>query len=160
MISKFKFTLDGIAYDAERRPGLVILNGIEYTMEIKTGQIYIGGAPFAVKLGSGSAEVDGISYAVTTEGLEEAKTITARNRKASSVAAGASAGAVLALMPGLIIKMLKSEGDSVRAGEAVAILEAMKMQNELKAPISGTVRQVNAKEGDNVEMRQVLCVVE
>ena len=67
---------------------------------------------------------------------------------------------MIAPMPGLIIKVAKNEGDSVEAGEVVVILEAMKMQNELTAPISGTLRQVNIKQGENVEMRQVLCVIE
>jgi biotin carboxyl carrier protein len=159
MITKFKLTLDGASYDVERRQDLIILNGVEYQYETKENQILVGGTPFAVKLGSNSAEVDGISYQIKTEGLEEAKIIS-KTRKASSASVGEAAGAVVALMPGLIIKVLKKEGDKVEAGEVVVILEAMKMQNELKAPISGTVRQVNTKQGENVEMRQVLCVIE
>jgi len=42
----------------------------------------------------------------------------------------------------------------------ILILEAMKMQNEVQAKATGTIRQMNVKQGDNVEMRQVLCVVE
>ncbi|MCL1893404.1 MAG: hypothetical protein FWG02_04090 [Holophagaceae bacterium] len=159
MVNKFKLTLEGVAYDVERRQDLVILNGVEYQFEIKENQILIGGTPHAVRLSGGNAEVDGISFEIKTEGLEEAKLIT-RNRKAASAAAGAEAGAVVALMPGLIIKILKSEGDKVEAGEVVVILEAMKMQNELTAPISGTLRQINVKQGENVEIRQVLCIIE
>jgi biotin carboxyl carrier protein len=159
MITKFKLTLEGTDYDVERRQDLIILNGVEYQFEIKDSQIVISGTPHTVKVSGGSAEVDGIGYEIKTEGLEEAKLIT-RNRKAASASAGAEAGAVVALMPGLIIKVLKSEGDKVEAGEVVVVLEAMKMQNDLTAPISGTVRQVNVKQGDNVEMRQVLCVIE
>ncbi|MCL1908407.1 MAG: hypothetical protein FWG12_03445 [Holophagaceae bacterium] len=158
MTNKFKLSLEGVDYDVERRQDLIILNGVEYQFEIKENQILIGGTPHAVKLSGSSAEVDGISYEIKTEGLEEAKLIT-RSRKAASASVGAAAGAVVALMPGLIIKILKKEGDKVEAGEVVIILEAMKMQNELTAPISGTMGQVNVKQGENVEIRQVLCVI-
>ena len=63
-------------------------------------------------------------------------------------------------MPGLIIKILKKEGDRVEAGETVLLLEAMKMQNELQAKSAGVVSQMKVKQGENVEMRQVLCVIE
>jgi biotin carboxyl carrier protein len=45
--------------------------------------------------------------------------------------------------PGLVVKVLKKEGDRVQAGELVLILEAMKMQNELRASQSGVVKQIN-----------------
>jgi biotin carboxyl carrier protein len=63
-------------------------------------------------------------------------------------------------MPGLIIKILKQEGDKVEAGEVVMILEAMKMQNELHAKQSGTLKQIHVKQGESVEMRQVLAIIE
>jgi biotin carboxyl carrier protein len=159
MLSKFQLTLEGVDYDGARRQDLIILNGVEYQYEINEKQILIGGTQHSVTLSGSSAEVDGIAYEIKTEGLEDAKRAT-RTRKAASAAAGAEAGAVTALMPGLIIKVLKNEGDKVEAGEVVIILEAMKMQNELTAPISGTLRQVNVKQGENVEIRQVLCVIE
>jgi biotin carboxyl carrier protein len=159
MVNKFKLTLEGADYDVERRQDMVILNGVEYQFEVKDNQVLINGSPHTVKLGATSAEVDGIAYEIKTAGLEEAKIIS-RTRKAATASVGAAAGAVVALMPGLIIKVLKKEGDKVEHGEVVVILEAMKMQNELTAPISGTVRQVNVKQGENVEMRQVLCVIE
>jgi biotin carboxyl carrier protein len=63
-------------------------------------------------------------------------------------------------MPGLILKILKNEGDRVEVGETVIILEAMKMQNDLVAKTAGVISQMNVKKGDNVEMRQVLCIIE
>ena len=54
-------------------------------------------------------------------------------------------------MPGQVQKLLVVEGDSVQAGEALLVVEAMKMQLEIKAPHAGTVRRLMAREGQQVE---------
>jgi len=157
--NKFKIMLEGQAYDLERRDGMMVVNGVEFSCERKDHQIAIAGNPHQVKLGAGSAEVDGIAYSVAVEGLEEPKVTGGKARKASHAAAD-EAGALTAVMPGLILKILKKEGDQVEAGETVIILEAMKMQNDLQAKTSGRITQMNVKQGENVEMRQVLCIIE
>lgn len=63
---------------------------------------------------------------------------------------------IKAPMPGLIIDLKVNAGDSVNAGDALLILEAMKMENVLKSPGSGVVRAVKVKKGDSVEKGQVL----
>jgi biotin carboxyl carrier protein len=155
--NKFKLLLEGQAYDVERREGLMVVNGVEYILGAKDEQILVSGTPHLVKLGAGTAEVDGITYTATAEGLEEPQ---AKRKRAASTAAAAEAGALTAIMPGLIIKILKKEGDRVEAGEVVLVLEAMKMQNDVQAKVAGVIRQMNVKQGENVEMRQVLCVIE
>jgi acetyl/propionyl-CoA carboxylase alpha subunit len=63
-------------------------------------------------------------------------------------------------MPGLVISVPVEEGQFVENGDILVILESMKMQNELKAPRSGTVTRLRVKPGDSVEMRQnILSVV-
>jgi len=62
-------------------------------------------------------------------------------------------------MPGMIIRYEKQEGDSVSKGDAVVILEAMKMENSLPAPADGTVKSINYSEGDTVSKDDVLCVI-
>jgi biotin carboxyl carrier protein len=158
MANKFKLVLEGNAYDVERREGLMVVNGVEFSLGAKDAQILISGTPHTVKLGPGTAEVDGISYTAVAEGLEE----PAQGKRARRATAHAAdeAGAITAIMPGLIMKLLKQEGDKVDAGEVILILEAMKMQNEVQAKAAGVIRQMNVKQGDNVEMRQVLCVIE
>ena len=59
-------------------------------------------------------------------------------------------GSVVAPMPGTILKVLKATGDAVKAGEVVLILEAMKMENEITAPVDGTVGSLNLTEGSTV----------
>ena len=58
---------------------------------------------------------------------------------------------VKAPMPGLILKIKKNVGEKVEQGESVIILEAMKMENDLKAPTSGIIEEVFVKEGSAVE---------
>jgi oxaloacetate decarboxylase alpha subunit/pyruvate carboxylase subunit B len=62
-------------------------------------------------------------------------------------------------MPGMIVNYLKKEGDAVNEGETVVILEAMKMENALPAPTSGTVRAINYASGDSVQKNDVLAVI-
>lgn len=61
-------------------------------------------------------------------------------------------------MPGLILDIKVTDGQAVLKGDAVIILEAMKMENVIKAPADGTVKTVKVKKGDNVEKNQVLIV--
>ncbi|HZY80171.1 MAG TPA: biotin/lipoyl-containing protein [Cyclobacteriaceae bacterium] len=63
---------------------------------------------------------------------------------------------IKAPMPGLIIDLKIKVGDTVNAGDALLILEAMKMENVLKSPGGGTVKSVKVKKGDSVEKGQVL----
>ena len=63
-------------------------------------------------------------------------------------------------MPGMIIKYEKVAGDTVNKGETVVILEAMKMENALPAPESGTINSVNFSSGDSVAKGDVLCIIE
>jgi biotin carboxyl carrier protein len=156
--NKFKLTLEGQAYELERRDGMMVVNGVEFSCAHKEQQILVAGNPHLVKLAAGSAVVDGIAYAMEAEGLEEPKA-NGRVRRASHAAAE-DAGALTAVMPGLILKILKKEGERVEVGETVIILEAMKMQNDLVAKTAGVISQMNVKQGDNVEMRQVLCIIE
>lgn len=63
-------------------------------------------------------------------------------------------------MPGKVIKLLAKEGDEVKEGQGVVVVEAMKMENELKAPKAGVVKEIKVKEGDAVEAGARLAVIE
>jgi pyruvate carboxylase subunit B len=62
-------------------------------------------------------------------------------------------------MPGMIIRYEKKVGDAVSTGDAVVILEAMKMENALQSPADGTIQAINFSEGDSVAKDAVLCVI-
>jgi len=63
-------------------------------------------------------------------------------------------------MPGKVIAVLVSEGDKVERGQGLVIVEAMKMENEVRCPIDGEVKEVRVKTGDALEAGAVLAVVE
>ena len=69
---------------------------------------------------------------------------------ASKPAANAGSGSVVAPMPGTILKVLKADGDAVKAGEVVLVLEAMKMENEITAPVDGNIASLNLSNGSTV----------
>ena len=72
----------------------------------------------------------------------------------------AADGAILAPMPGKVIAVDVAEGDTVTAGQRLMVLEAMKMEHALTAPFDGTVTELSASEGGQVQVEAVLAVVE
>jgi len=66
---------------------------------------------------------------------------------------------IVAPMPGKVVRLLVKAGDRVKAGQGLLVVEAMKMQNEIRSPKGGTVERVLAKEGQPVNGGEVLCVV-
>ena len=73
--------------------------------------------------------------------------------------APAGAGTITAPMSGTIFKMLVNVGDTVKNGQAVVILEAMKMENEIFAPCDGTVKEVRVAQGAAVQPGDVILVI-
>jgi biotin carboxyl carrier protein len=67
---------------------------------------------------------------------------------------------LLAPMPGKVVRVLVGEGKEVEAGQSIMVVEAMKMQNEIKSPKKGTVQKIVATEGANVNAGDVLAIVE
>ena len=62
-------------------------------------------------------------------------------------------------MPGMVIRYEVKEGDAVNEGDVVLILEAMKMENSITAPVSGTVLSIAFKNGDSVQKGNTLAVI-
>ena len=79
---------------------------------------------------------------------------------AAPVAADAGGTPIKAPMPGMIIRFNKNEGDAVTKGEAIVVLEAMKMENALVAPCDGVLKAIKCKSGDTVAKGAILCVIE
>jgi len=91
--------------------------------------------------------------------LGHARAFRPKNERGSG-AASAADGAILAPMPGKVIAVDVSEGQAVKAGDRLMVLEAMKMEHALTAPFDGTVTGLEASEGGQVQVEAVLCVVE
>jgi biotin carboxyl carrier protein len=84
-------------------------------------------------------------------------------RRWSRKTAGAGAGAVQSIvspMPGKVVRVLAAPGDEVVAGQGIVVVEAMKMQNELKSNRTGRVLSVPAKEGATVNAGELLATIE
>lgn len=70
-----------------------------------------------------------------------------------------NSGCIVAPMPGTVIKIVKTVGDEVKAGELVLVLEAMKMENEILSPSSGVISAINSTSGGTVNGGDILFVV-
>lgn len=123
-------------------------------------KIKIDGKSYQVEVNSISGEnasvtVDGKAYEVSFENNADKKAVesTAPAVAAAAPAASASSGAgfeVKAPLPGVIVEISVKPGQSVRRGEKLAVLEAMKMENEIQAETDGTVSSIEVKVGDSV----------
>jgi len=81
-------------------------------------------------------------------------------QKKAGAAAGSGPQRVLAPMPGKVVRVLVKPGDEVKARQGLVVVEAMKMENELKAARDGRVREVSVAEGQSVDAGAVLLIVE
>ena len=105
--------------------------------------------------------VNGVAYSVSVEETAAGAAPVAAAAPAAPAAPKAAAGAagavtVKAPMPGNILDVKVQAGASVKAGDVLVILEAMKMENEILAPQDGTVASVNVNKGDTVNSGDVL----
>lgn len=126
-----------------------------------TRKVKVDGDEFEVELekadGVWKVSVGGKSFSIEVEGGSAAEQ-GAKKRKRSG--RGKKSGTISSSIPGKVVSISVSEGQSVAEGEVVMILEAMKMQNEIHAPVSGSVSSVNCKPGESVEANSPLVVIE
>ncbi|MGB9627480.1 MAG: biotin/lipoyl-containing protein, partial [Thermodesulfobacteriota bacterium] len=120
----------------------------------------VDGRRHEVEVREREALVDGIAHAYQVDGLEETPQAAPARRPDDQRAVPSGADAVTAIMPGKIIQVLVEEGQEVQADQVVCVLEAMKMQNELRAPRAGRAVQVRVRPGQDVELGEVLVVLE
>ena len=154
MKREFSLTLEGTTYKIAVDGNSILVDGQPFVVGFEEGRVLVDGTPFDVVLEENRATVGGIAYDLGLEGLEEEQ---AGPRAAAAVMA--SEGAVTAIMPGKIIRVLVAEGDEVSEGDVICILEAMKMENELKAPKDGMVKVLYAQPGQDVETGTVLAEI-
>jgi biotin carboxyl carrier protein len=103
------------------------------------------------------------SFEVVLRGWSHDITIIDPKRLRSGQSAGAQgsgAAQIVSPMPGKVVRILAQPGTTVEAGAGIVVVEAMKMQNEMKSPKAGTVVSVNAETGATVSAGDVLAVIE
>jgi acetyl-CoA/propionyl-CoA carboxylase biotin carboxyl carrier protein len=106
-----------------------------------------------------TVEVNGKRFEVKAWVPESGGTAVPARRAVRTAAAGMGGGDVVAPMQGTIVKVLVEVGQAVKVGDAVVVLEAMKMENQLQAEKAGTVKSINVKPGDKVGSGDVLVVI-
>jgi biotin carboxyl carrier protein len=145
------------------------IDGREHTVDVNeigdTWSLLLGTRSHEVSFvegldGAMMVHVNGQSVPVSVESARRAW--GARGRGAGAGAPGGAAGPhrIKAPMPGKIVKVLVKPGDSVQPRQGLVVVEAMKMENELRSQKAGTVSEVRVKEGASVEAGTILIVVE
>ena len=104
--------------------------------------------------------VNGTVYEVTVEAMDGAAPVAAAPAAAAPAPAAPAGGEkVTSPMPGTILDVRVGNGQSVKKGDILFILEAMKMENEIMAPCDGTAASVSVTKGATVESGSLLCVI-
>jgi glutaconyl-CoA/methylmalonyl-CoA decarboxylase subunit gamma len=134
---KLKITVDGETFEARiGEGGVVTIAGKTFKVNVADREVNVDGSPVPFRI------VDVKTGAAGGEG------------------GGARGARVRPPMPGKIVSVAVNEGDEVKAGQVLVILEAMKMQNEIPSPAAGVVKKVHVKPGQNVEGKDVLVEIE
>ncbi len=154
--------------EIQERSGSVraFLDGKEYRVDVRHPRnhaysLILDGQSFEVSLQGKEGE-----YSVLVNGREiplEVRNPRQRRRSSgtSSLERSDHRGeqTLRAMMPGRVVAILTPVGQAVEAGQGVIVIEAMKMENELRSPKKGVVKEVLVREGDRVELGQTLLVI-
>lgn len=125
------------------------------TVETETGvySVLVDGTSYEVRIDGQQVTVEGRPFRYEVDDPRQWK-------RSGDAAGGQGRAAIVAPMPGKVVRILVSIGDDVEAGQGIVVVEAMKMQNELKAPRAGRVTAIQAKENDSVVAGTVLAVID
>jgi biotin carboxyl carrier protein len=183
---KFKLQADGREYEVSAAPGgTVTIDGQVFECRFTSSSVdrrllQVGEKTFEVRVVDGYAEVGCFTLEVAGERVPVTASQVVREGggaapvavpappAAPGAAAESAAGAALgdvtegvwAPVPGKIVDVLVKAGDSVEEGQALIVLEAMKMENELRSPKKAKVRAVLVNKGDQAEKGQLLVALE
>jgi biotin carboxyl carrier protein len=169
MLRRFSVTIGGKERIVELDGGRVVVDGVEREIEL----LAVEEGAWLLREGNGQAlaYVDGergkIGVSIRRGGADpvvvaaevmEARSAAVAELVRARATAVAGPAAVRSPMPGRVVKM--RAGERIAAGHAVVVVEAMKMENELRAPRAGTILEIRCAEGEAVEAGQDLIVVE
>jgi len=141
----------------------VVVDGVEQMVDAQKSErtvysLLVNGRSYEANV---TEKSDGLD--ITIEGdFYDFKVVDERRRTLSRHADVAASGiqVIQAQMPGKVVSILVEPGHRVKVGDGLLVLEAMKMENEIKSPKAGEVKEVNVQQGDTVESGQKLLVVE
>ena len=142
-MKSFKYTINGNVYK-------VHINSVVDDI----ADVEVNGTPYQVKL-----EKPAKKQMVTLKRPAQAPTTASGDPVVSRPAASTTQGAVKTPLPGVILQVKCNVGDTVKRGQTLIILEAMKMENDIVAPQDGTVASINVTAGQSVESGAVLATM-
>ena len=129
---------------------VVTLNGKKYDVEVNESEAVITSVSNAAPAAAPVAPVAAAPAPAAS---------TAPSAPAAVVGTAVSGTQITSPMPGTILTLNVAEGQAVKAGDVVLILEAMKMENEIVAPCDGTIKQLLVSKGSTVDTDQILAVL-
>jgi biotin carboxyl carrier protein len=159
MAMKLDVTVNGSAGELRLESSHFEYKGIarEYSIEPSGPGIFsilIEGRSYqATVLAPGTIQINGRIFSVEVFDPREL-------RQRSSASGSQGRQSVAAPMPGKVVRLLVSAGDLVEARQGLIVVEAMKMQNEMRSPKAGTVVEVKTREGATVAAGEILVVIE
>lgn len=131
------------------------IGGIFY---MKKFMVTVNGNKYEVEV---DEVIDNIKSTVESNARKNDETSTpVKNNNANTISAEQTSIGITTQMPGTIIKLNVSVGDTVEKGQVLMVLEAMKMENEIYSPSAGKVVSINVSEGTTVNTRDILMNIE
>ena len=116
--------------------------------------VTVGGSSYGIKIENGKAIVDGVSYDYTIkDGISQSTSVP------TQASSSGSATPITAGLPGTVVKIISPVGTQVSDGTTILIVEAMKMEVEIKSSVSGSVKEIKVKPGDSIVAGQELAIV-
>ena len=171
-----KFTIGSRDYEVEFNNDTVIVDDYKFTVRVESGKEYVtvsvGDINYRVTLPTEDERVSGMTveidhrpFVINYEpGLSKTKNTPPKNtqspKKKSETPKTSEPGTITSDLAGKILQVNFTEGDKVEAGEIILLLEAMKMENEIKAPFSGTIKSLPVEEGLQVAEGDTLAIIE
>lgn len=169
-------TIGGRNYEVELKGDSVVVDGHEYPVKVRDEGAYVqvtaGGVPYRVQLPPPGERDSGMAVTVDSRPftLQYSGTLGSRPAPRPPRAAGGGGapsapragvkGGVAAQIAGRVLSIRVRAGDTVQQGDILLILEAMKMENEVKAPAAGVVSRVLVAEGARVADGETMVVIE
>jgi biotin carboxyl carrier protein len=167
---KFKAQLPGGEHDISLKldngRAFAAIDGRDYEIDVRepaTGDYLLLHGPKVYKCSVQTKHHSRNSFEVVLRGLTyDIKIVDPKRLRSGQAAGGHAHGSaeIVSPMPGKVVRILVEPGARVEAGAGIIVVEAMKMQNEMKAPKAGVVVSINAEAGATVNADEVLVVIE
>jgi biotin carboxyl carrier protein len=163
---KYEAEINGrmVTVELEERDGHVTARVGERLYEIDVARpedgaylLFIGNEVYETRVW---VEATGGLHIKLRDRIFQGKIINRKQRRAAADHGPEGRQRLTAPMPGKVVRVLCAAGDDVSAGQGVVVVEAMKMQNEIKSPKDGRVTEIRVSEGATVTANQVLAIVE